>query len=163
MLVGIKRQPDFVLRLPQQTRKHRMEISARGVMAACLFGWLLLAGCRATAPQTEFKVPPGDSSRENPVRLTASSVAEGNQGYLKFDCAVCHGKNGNGKGFMAGASRFDCRDWRDSTSLKNFTDGDLFYILIKGKGSMPAYERRLNDHDAWLMVDYIRSLAKQNP
>jgi mono/diheme cytochrome c family protein len=135
----------------------------RELAATCVFVWLFLSGCQAKAPQAEFKVPPEESSRENPVKATADSVAAGDESYLKSDCAVCHGKNGNGKGFMSGASHYDCRDWRDPSSLKDFTDGDLFYILNKGKGKMPGYERKLDSRQSWLMIAFIRSLAKQNP
>jgi mono/diheme cytochrome c family protein len=124
--------------------------------------WLSLAGCQEK-PRSEFKVPPEEASRENPVKPTALSIAEGNRNYLKSDCAVCHAKNGNGKGFMSGASRYNCRDWRDPSSLKDFTDGELFYIINKGKGNMRGYERRMNSQEVWLMVDYIRSLTRTSP
>jgi len=132
------------------------------VIATYFLVCVSLAGCKET-PSVDFKIPPQEVSRENPVNPTAAVIADGNQIYLKLDCAVCHGKNGNGKGFMAGASRYDCRDWRDRNSLKDLTDGELFYILNKGKGNMPGYERKVDSQQAWLMVDYIRSLAKQNP
>ncbi|MGD0906413.1 MAG: cytochrome c [Candidatus Acidiferrales bacterium] len=136
-----------------------MQIKATAI---CFLVCLFLAGCKET-PSADFKIPPEEASRENPVKPTASLIADGSQVYLKLDCAVCHGKNGNGKGFMSGASRYDCRDWRDRNSLKDFTDGELFYILNKGKGNMPGYERKVDSQQAWLMVDYIRSLARQDP
>jgi mono/diheme cytochrome c family protein len=135
----------------------------KDTVAGCFLVCLFLAGCQAKAPQSEFKVPPEEASRQNPVTLTSESIAQGNESYLKSDCAVCHGKNGNGKGFMSGASHYDCRDWRDPASLKDFSDGDLFYILNKGKGKMPGYERKLDAQQGWLMIAFIRSLAKQNP
>jgi mono/diheme cytochrome c family protein len=132
------------------------------VIATCFLVCVSLAGCQGR-PSADYRIPPEEVSRENPVKPTAALIAEGNQSYLKSDCAVCHGKSGNGKGFMSGASRYDCRDWRDRNSLKDFTDGELFYILNKGKGNMPGYERKVDSQQAWLMVDYIRSLAGQNP
>jgi mono/diheme cytochrome c family protein len=131
-------------------------------LATCLFLSLSLSGCNQK-PSSEFKIPPEEAGRENPVKPTDASIAEGNQDYQKFDCAVCHAKNGNGKGFMAGASHYACRDWRDPASLKNFTDGELFYVINKGKGYMPAYEHKINPRNAWMMVGYIRSFAKQSP
>jgi mono/diheme cytochrome c family protein len=134
----------------------------RGFAVTCLLSWVSLAGCQPNAPQPEFKVPAGEASLQNPVQATTDSVAKGNDAYLKSDCAVCHGKNGNGKGFMSGASHYDCRDWRDPSSLKDFSDGDLFYILNKGKGKMPGYERKLDAQQGWLMIAFIRSLEKRN-
>ena len=94
------------------------------------------------------------------MKATPESLAGSSALYTKADCAVCHGKLGDGKGFMAGASRYDCRDWRDPAALKNFTDGELFYILMKGKGYMPGYEKKFSADDAWAMVNYVRAFAK---
>jgi mono/diheme cytochrome c family protein len=129
--------------------------------AVALLTFLFTMGCRSSAPQPEFKVPAEESSRPNPLKLTPDTIAQGNDSYLKSDCAVCHGKNGNGRGFMSGASHYDCRDWRDPSSLKDFSDGDLFYILNKGKGKMPGYEHRVDSQQSWQMIAFIRSLAKQ--
>ena len=112
-------------------------------------------------PPARIQSPAEESSRPNPLKLTPDTIAQGNDSYLKSDCAVCHGKNGNGKGFMSGASHYDCRDWRDPSSLKDFSDGDLFYILNKGKGKMPGYEHRVDSQQSWQMIAFIRSLAKQ--
>jgi len=132
----------------------------RLVLAICSLAFLSLSGCQGK-PRPEFKIPAEEASRENPVKSTAASIAEGNQDYLMSNCVVCHAKNGSGKGFMSGASSYNCRDWRDPSSLQDFTDGQLFYIINKGKGNMPGYERRLNPQQVWLMVDFIRSLGKQ--
>ena len=134
-----------------------------GLAAGLLAAGLWVGGCQAKAPQPEFRVPPQEASRANPLASNADSIAKGQEAYLKSDCAVCHGKSGNGRGFMAGASHFECRDWGDASSLKSFSDGDLFYILNKGKGKMPGYERRLDPQQGWLMITFVRSLAKQAP
>jgi mono/diheme cytochrome c family protein len=132
------------------------------VAGICFLAWLLSMGCHAKTPQPEFTIPPEEASRVNPLGLTPASVATGNERYLKSDCAVCHGKNGNGKGFMSGASHYDCRDWRDPASLKGFSDGELFYILNKGKGKMPGYEHRIDSEQSWQMIAFIRSLADKS-
>lgn len=71
------------------------------ILGTCFLFAVSLAGCQGK-PGTDFKIPPEEASRENPVKPTAALIAEGNQSYLKLDCAVCHGKIGNGKGFMSG-------------------------------------------------------------
>jgi mono/diheme cytochrome c family protein len=121
--------------------------------------FLFFSGCKQS-PRSEYKIPPEEVSRENPAKPTDASIAEGNRYYVKYDCQVCHAKNGDGKGFMAGASHYECRDWRDPGSLKNFTDGELSYIILKGKGKMPGYEQKVDSHAAWAMVNYIRAFAK---
>lgn len=132
---------------------------SRGItaMAAALicFGF---AGCK---PTPEFKIPPEETSRANPVEFTASSVAEGKSAYDGSDCAICHGKFGNGGGVLASDAKMNLRDWRKPGALVNYTDGDLAYIISKGKRRMPAYGSRVDSRQIWRMVDYIRSLSRQ--
>jgi len=78
-----------------------------------------------------------------------------------YDCTVCHGANGNGKGNMASTLKTPIKDWRDPATLKGLTDGDLFYIIKNGKGDMPPEGGRQNDAGIWNLVRLVRSLAKK--
>jgi hypothetical protein len=52
------------------------------------------------------------------------------------------------------------RDWRDPAALKDFSDGEIFYIVNNGTGQMSGEEGRVKPEQIWEMVNYIRSLAK---
>ena len=112
------------------------------------------------APPAEFKIPPEEAKRQNPVQPTPSSIADGKRLY-GFDCAMCHGREGDGKGDLAESMALKLRDYREPTALKDLTDGELFYIIAKGKGKMPGDEDRMKPDQIWHMVNYIRSLAKK--
>jgi mono/diheme cytochrome c family protein len=105
-------------------------------------------------------IPPEEAKRENPVKPTESSVAEGKKLY-GYQCAMCHGDKGDGKGDMVESMKLNLKDWTKAESLKELTDGALFYILEKGKGKMPGQEGRMNATQKWNLVNYIRSLAKK--
>jgi len=107
-----------------------------------------------------FKIPPEAVKQVNPAKPTSESVARGKRTY-GFDCAMCHGKGGDGKGDLAAEMHLDLRDYRDSTSLKDMTDGELSYIITKGNGQMTGEEGRMKPEQVWDMVNYIRSLAKK--
>jgi mono/diheme cytochrome c family protein len=79
-----------------------------------------------------------------------------------YDCLLCHGKDGDVKGELVESMNLKLRDWRDPEALKPFTDGELFYIITKGKGYMPAEEGRRKPEECWQVVNYIRSLAKKS-
>ncbi len=111
-------------------------------------------------PPGEFKIPPGAAKQDNPVKPTASSIAAGKKVY-GFDCAVCHGKDGDGQGDLAKDMNLKLRDYRDPTALKAMTDGEVFYIISKGKGDMTGEGGRMKPEEIWNMVNYIRSLAKK--
>ncbi len=53
------------------------------------------------------------------------------------------------------------RDYRDPAVLKDMTDGELFYIVSKGKGDMPGEGDRLSGTQRWHLVNFIRSLPKK--
>lgn len=107
----------------------------------------------------EFKIPPEEAKRENPVKPTESSIAQGRR-LFSTQCAMCHGKDGDGKGELADIMKLKLRDYGDPAALKNVTDGELFYILTHGKGQMPDQEGRFKDDQKWHLINYIRSLAR---
>ena len=112
----------------------------------------------AKAP--EYKIPPEAAAKANPVKPTADSLAKGKKLY-GYDCAMCHGKNGDGKGDMASDIK-NVTDFTNPDALKNRTDGELFYITRNGKGDdLPPEGDRAKDEDIWNMVNYIRSFAKK--
>ena len=112
-------------------------------------------------PPAEFKIPPDVAKQPNPVKPTPESIAKGKRIY-GFDCAVCHGKDGDGKGDLASSMVAKMADFRDSTSLKDRTDGELFYIIKNGKGEMPGEGDRSKGDDTWNLVNYVRSFAKKD-
>lgn len=127
---------------------------------------LLLAAAfsaRAQQPQkpAEFKMPPEAAKEPNPVKASPASLAQGKKIY-GYDCAMCHGANGDGKGDLAADMKLKLPDYRDPATLKDKTDGELFYIIKNGKGDMPAEGDRAKPDDVWNLVNYIRLFAKKD-
>lgn len=114
---------------------------------------------KSEAPPAEYKIPAAAKAQPNPVKATPESLAAGKKQY-EFDCAMCHGKDGDGKGDLAGDSKAKVTNFTDPASLKDRTDGELFYILKNGKGEMPPEGSRVKDDGLWNMVNYIRAFAK---
>jgi len=123
----------------------------------CLLLCAALAGCKSQ-PVAETKIPQEEVDRKNPVESSAASIAAGKQLYGDTDCALCHGKEGNGKGVEAKDISMNLHDWRKPGSLDKFTDGELSYLIAKGKGRMPKYSDRETAEQIWQMVIYIRSI-----
>lgn len=63
----------------------------------------------------------------------------------RYPCVMCHGKNGDGKGDVAADLKLKMRDESDPATLKDLSDGALFYILTKGKDQMPPEAGRGKD------------------
>ncbi|MFZ0271778.1 MAG: cytochrome c [Acidobacteriaceae bacterium] len=111
----------------------------------------------AAAP-SQSSVPADYASKVNPVKPTAESQARAKKMY-GWDCAMCHGDNGDGKGDVAADQKLPMRDYRDPASLKGMSDGEIFYIIQKGKGQMPSEGDRAKPDEIWNLVIYLRKMA----
>ena len=107
-----------------------------------------------------YTIPEKDAEMSNPVKPTEGSIAAGGKFYSS-QCAMCHGKTGDGKGDLAEQMGLKMPDYRRPESLAKFTDGELFYILTNGMGKMPAEGDRTPDEKKWNVINYLRSLSKQ--
>jgi len=107
-----------------------------------------------------YAIPEQAARKENPVPATPESLARGKKQY-GYDCLMCHGKEGNGKGDVAVDMKLGMHDETDPTTLKDRSDGELFYIIKKGKGEMPPEGDRGKSEDIWNLVNYVRSMAKK--
>lgn len=114
----------------------------------------------STTPQaaTEFKVPADLVTKVNPVKPTPESQARAKQFY-GWDCAMCHGDNGDGKGDVANDQKLPMRDFRDPASLAKMSDGEIFYIIQSGKGKMPGDGDREKPDMIWNMVILLRKMS----
>src|SRR5271157_4798646 len=133
---------------------------------------LMLLLCIFVAAAQESQTPPNAATpgsgtipadavhQVNPVKPTPESIAQGKK-YYGYDCAMCHGNNGDGKGDVAIDEKLTLTDFSDPATLKNKTDGELYYIIKNGHGHMPPEGDRLKPPDLWSLVNYIRSLSNK--
>lgn len=124
-----------------------------------LFASVLVAQ-DAAAPSAPFQVPADLVGKANPVKPTPEGLAHAKKMW-GYDCAICHGANGNGKGEIASSMKTPMKDYTNPAALQGISDGELFYIIQKGKGEMPLEGDRAKPDDVWNMVSYVHSLAKK--
>jgi mono/diheme cytochrome c family protein len=110
------------------------------------------------ATPTSSAIPADAAHQVNPVKPTAESIAQGKK-YYGYDCAMCHGNNGDGKGDVAIDEKLKMDDFTDPATLKNKTDGELFYILKNGHDHMPAEPIRFKPDELWNLINYIRTFS----
>jgi mono/diheme cytochrome c family protein len=133
--------------------------------SATVFILLLLGATFASAqatnptPKTAYHPVPVTAARQpNPVKPTPESI-EGGKKIYSYDCALCHGATGDGKTDVAKDMKIP--DLTDPATLKDRTDGEIFYILKNGHGDMPLEGDRVKPDQLWDLVNYARSLAKK--
>jgi len=103
---------------------------------------------------------PEDATKKNPVPPTPEGLAEVRKLY-GYNCAMCHGKTGDGKGDLAADMKLELQDWRDASALEKLTDGELFWIISNGKGKMPGEGDRSSAKVRWNFVNLVRSFVKK--
>ena len=105
-------------------------------------------------------IPVADARAQNPVKPGPESFARA-QKWWKLDCAMCHGKDGNGKGETAVDMKLQIADFTNPDTLKDRTDGEIFYIIKNGHQDMPPEGPRIKTEENWDLVNYVRSLSKK--
>jgi hypothetical protein len=108
-----------------------------------------------------YKISQEDIDKKNPVKPSPEGLAAARKVYA-YDCAMCHGAKGDGKGDIVDSMKLTMHDWRDATSLEGKTDGEIFFIITKGKGKMMGEGDRLPETMRWNMVNLVRSYSKKD-
>jgi hypothetical protein len=112
----------------------------------------------AKSEDEPYKITPEDMARKNPVKSSPEGLAEARKMY-RYDCAMCHGERGDGKGELVESMKLTVSNWHDPASLANKTDGELFYIITKGKGKMTGEGDRQTEKLRWNLVNLVRSFG----
>jgi mono/diheme cytochrome c family protein len=106
-------------------------------------------------------IPEADAAKKNPVKPTPEGLAEARKLY-GYHCAMCHGKDGDGKGDLGEQMKLELKDWRDASSISSYSDGQLFYIITNGRGKMVGGEGdRTKEEIRWNLVNLVHSFAKK--
>lgn len=111
---------------------------------------------------TYSAIPVEATKQQNPVKPTPESIARAKK-WWNLDCVMCHGKDGDGKGETAQDMKLTIADFTDPATLKDRTDGEIFYIIKNGHNDMPPEGPRIKVEENWDLVNYVRSLAKKKP
>src|SRR5260370_23683908 len=120
------------------------------VLSAIVLASLGISYAKPNSPQekpglAEPKMTPEDAAKKNPVPATTEGLAEMRK-LFGYNCAMCHGKAGDGKGDLAADMQLELRDWSDASYIEKMTDGELFWICSKGKGKMPGEGIRTHEN-----------------
>ncbi|MBT8385588.1 MAG: cytochrome c [Bacteroidia bacterium] len=121
-----------------------------GVLSFALYSFTSL-------DQDEWKVPAKYESMKNPTN-PKSDLDIGKSLYSKH-CKSCHGKEGLGDGTKADEVEGDLGDF-SSAKFQKQSDGAIFYKSYIGRKDMPNYEKKMSEEDAWLVVNYIRTMGE---
>jgi cytochrome c len=111
-------------------------------------------------PSSYAVIPVEAAKQQNPVKPSSESTARAKK-WWTLDCEMCHNKNGDGKGGTAKEMKLSMMDFTNPDTLKDRTDGEIFYIIKNGHNDMPAEGPRVKTEEAWDLVNYVRGFAKK--
>lgn len=119
-------------------------------------------GQAAPAAPLQFVISPAEKARKNPEPFNQESVAKGKSVYAS-QCAMCHGKTGQGNGDLAGVMHLKLSDFTKPATLQKRTDGELFAMINSGLGAMPSQAKRMKPKTVWDVVNFLRTLQGKVP
>ena len=104
---------------------------------------------------------PAPVKKENPVKSSPEILAAAKK-VFGYDCAMCHGESGNGKGELVESMSLKMKDWHDAGVLTGLSDGDIYDLIVKGKEKMVGEGDRLAPAKVWGLVHYVRTFQKKS-
>nr|MBI3613655.1 c-type cytochrome [Nitrospirota bacterium] len=116
-------------------------------------------------PRNTIKAPQDFLAMTNPLPASTEIIQAGKTLFLQtakpLACAMCHGNEGNGQGFMGAALVPPPRNFTCGKMMKDLPDGQLFWIIKNGSpGTGMMSFAGLPDDEVWQLIHYIRILAR---
>lgn len=127
----------------------------RAGLAGAVLALLLLAPWPDRSLITTAATP--TSFHQSPTRFAVESIVRGEQLYRQ-QCMGCHGADGRGNTPLGLALPVAPPNLSSGLLWRRF-DGDLYWSLRHGKGSMPALAEGGTAADRWALLDYLKANA----
>ncbi|PHS63481.1 MAG: cytochrome C [Flavobacterium sp.] len=91
-----------------------------------------------------------------PLELTDKNLKKGKELYNIF-CAICHGKNGDGKGELVKREKFlGIPSYADKG--RNITEGDIYHVMMYGINNMGSHASQTSEEDRWQITMHVMDL-----
>lgn len=96
----------------------------------------------------------------NPLEATPVNVARG-KFVFEHVCIACHGAEAAGDGEVT--RLFPKPPSLMTQRVRDWSDGRIFHVPMRGQNSMPSHSQQLEDQDIWAVILYIRALQQKLP
>lgn len=87
-----------------------------------------------------------------------ANLAQGKELYNIY-CAICHGNNGNGKGYLVEREKILGVPSYDDVA-RNISVGGTYHTIYYGLNSMGSYAAQLNHDERWQVAEYVMKLKQ---
>ncbi|QTE21672.1 c-type cytochrome [Polaribacter cellanae] len=91
---------------------------------------------------------------KNPLEKTKENLENGKAMYTIY-CISCHGKKGDGNGYLVEADKFaGIPNYKD----RDITEGSIYHVIMHGKNLMGSHSSQLTYKERWQVVQYVEAL-----
>jgi mono/diheme cytochrome c family protein len=105
-------------------------------------------------PDTNEGYEMAKTTLKNPLEATEKSLENGKKMYAIY-CISCHGKKGDGNGYLSQAEKFlGIPSYID----REITEGSIYHVLMHGKNLMGSHSSQLTFKERWQVVQYVQQL-----
>ncbi len=94
----------------------------------------------------------------NPLPRTENVLRNGRRDFNIY-CSVCHGILGNGVPSLTAAYGAKPANLA-ADQIRQLSDGEIYYVIMRGKNAMPSYAADLDEDERWSVVNYVRVLQR---
>ncbi|WP_290970052.1 cytochrome c [Herbaspirillum sp.] len=130
-------------------KRMRVPLLASAALLALFTPWPQAGLITTSATPTTF--------HNSPTGFSAEAIVRGERLYRQ-QCIGCHGADGKGNTPLALSLPVAPPNLSSGLLWRRF-DGDIYWSLRHGKGSMPAFGERIGIADNWALIDYMKANA----
>ena len=106
----------------------------------------------------EVEEPDAAAGLGNPLPRTEAVLRHG-RSLFNDHCSVCHGILGNGRPTLTAAYGAQPANLQ-AKNIADLPDGEMYYVIMKGKNAMPSYAADLDQDERWAVLHYVRALER---
>ena len=91
---------------------------------------------------------------KSPLAKDEVNLEQGKKMYTIY-CVSCHGKKGDGNGYLSQAEKFvGIPSYKD----RDITEGSIYHVIMHGKNLMGSHSSQLTNKERWQIVQYVGKL-----
>lgn len=112
-----------------------------------------------TIPNTPEGYLAAATANHNPFSINDAKVVAQGKHYFDIYCAVCHGVEGNGKGYIVTEGKYTAAppSYFDPMYMA-MTEGTMFHSVTYGRNAMQPYAYALSKEERWKVITYVKKL-----
>ena len=90
----------------------------------------------------------------SPLVQDEISLEKGKKMYTIY-CVSCHGKKGDGNGYLSQAEKFiGIPSYKD----RDITEGSIYHVIMHGKNLMGSHASQITHDERWQIIQYVGKL-----